>query len=137
MGLARRPVTVGRAARGTGLSPKAIRLYEARGLLQRAERTGSGYRTYSDRDVEVLHFIRRAKTLRLRLDEIKEIIDLQRQGAQPCQRVLGIVEARIQEIDRVVGDLQALRRALERARQTAHEGRSRGQKTVVCQIIES
>ncbi len=87
--------------------------------------------------MEVLHFVRQAKALGLRLDEIKEIIDLQRRGGQPCQRVLRIVEARMQEIDRTVRDLRALRRGLQRARQAAREGRSRGHKTVVCQIIES
>ncbi len=130
-------LTVGQAARGTGLSPKAIRLYEARGLLPPADRTPSGYRTYSDHDVDVLHFIRQAKVLGLRLGEIREIIDLQRRGAQPCQRVLGILEARIQEIDRVLGDLRALRRGLQAGRQVALQERGRGHATVVCQIIES
>ncbi len=133
----RRRLTVGQAAGGTGLSPKAIRLYEARGLLPPADRTPSGYRLYSDRDVAVLHFIRQAKALGLRLAEIKEIIDLQRRGAQPCQRVLGILEARIQEIDRILGDLRALQRGLQGARQVAQEARSQGQATVVCPIIES
>ncbi len=133
----RRRVTVGQAARGSGLSPKAIRLYEARGLLPPADRTPSGYRVYSDHDVAVLHFIRQAKALGLRLAEIKEIIDLQRRGAQPCQRVLGILEARVQEIDRILRDLRALRRGLQWARHVAQEARSRGQATVVCQIIES
>ncbi len=132
-----RRLTVGQAAGDTGLSPKAIRLYEARGLLPPADRTPSGYRLYSDHDVAVLRFIRQAKALGLRLAEIKEIIDLQRRGAQPCQRVLGILEARIQEIDRILRDLRALRRGLQGARQVAHEARSRGQATVVCQIIES
>ncbi len=130
-------LTVGQAAGDAGLSPKAIRLYEARGLLPPADRTPSGYRTYSDHDVAVLHFIRQAKALGLRLAEIKEIIDLQRRGAQPCQQVLRIVESRVHEIDRTVRDLRALRRGLQRARQAAREGQSRGRKTVVCQIIES
>ncbi len=137
MNATRLRLTVGQAARGTGLSPKAVRLYEARGLLPTADRTPSGYRTYSDHDVDVLHFIRQAKALGLRLGEIKEIIDLQRRGAQPCQRVLGILEARIQEIDSVLGDLRALRRGLQRARRVALEETRRGQATVICQIIES
>ena len=62
--------TVGQAARATGLSPKAIRLYEAKALLPPAERTEAGYRLFSDEDLTTLRFIRQAKTLGLRLDEI-------------------------------------------------------------------
>lgn len=69
-------MTVGQAATASGLSPKAVRLYEKRGLIGPVERTDSGYRTYSADDVALLTFIRRAKSLGLRLDEIRQIIDL-------------------------------------------------------------
>jgi len=55
-------VTVGSAAEQTGLSAKAIRLYERKGLLAEAERTEAGYRLFTPDDIAVLHFIRRAKT---------------------------------------------------------------------------
>jgi DNA-binding transcriptional MerR regulator len=132
-----RAITIGRAARGSGLSPKAIRLYETRGLLDPAVRTESGYRTYSERDMEVLRFIRQAKTLGLRLDEVRDIIDLQRQGAQPCGKVLDIVEGHIREIDRTMADLRALRKALGRARESAKTSSALGADAVVCRIIES
>lgn len=130
-------VTVGRAARRTGLSEKAIRLYESRGLLETAERTEAGYRTYSDEDIDVLLFIRQAKALGLRLEEIKDIIDLQRGGAQPCQKVLQLVDSHITEIDRTITDLKALRSSLVNARRAAEEGDRNGDLAVVCRIIES
>ncbi len=37
-------MTVGRAARRAGLTPKAVRLYESKGLLDPAPRTDAGYR---------------------------------------------------------------------------------------------
>ncbi len=86
-------ITIGQAARRSGLSPKAIRLYEAKGLLDAADRTPSGYRTYTDEDVAVLRFIRQAKSLDLRLNEIRDVIDLQRGGARPCQTVRGFSTA--------------------------------------------
>ena len=130
-------LTIGRAARLSGLSAKAIRLYETRGLLDPAERTESGYRTYSARDVEVLRFIRQAKSLGLHLHEVRAILDLQRQGAQPCDTVLDLVESHIREIDRTMSDLHALREALVRVREAAKESSSRGEDAVVCCIIES
>jgi len=130
-------ITVGKAARQTGLTEKAIRLYERKGLLNPAERTDSGYRTFDRDDLEVLRFIRQAKALGLRLEEIKDIIDLQREGAQPCGKVVYMVDSHIQEIDRTIADLTTLRRSLLRARQAARESSRNGKGTVICHIIES
>lgn len=104
-------ITVGEAARRAGVSPNAVRLYEARGILPPAARTESGYRTYSDHEVELLRFVRRARALGLRLEEIGRILDLQRQGAQPCDTVVRLLERHISDIDRTMADLKALRRA--------------------------
>jgi hypothetical protein len=56
-------LTVGQAARRAGLTAKAVRLYEARGLLPPAERTSSGYRCYTEHDIRLLRFIRQARDL--------------------------------------------------------------------------
>ena len=130
-------VTVGQASRRTGLTEKAIRLYESKGLLKLAERTEAGYRTYTDADIDIMRFIRQAKALGLRLEEIKNIIDLQREGAQPCQKVLQLVDAHLSEIDRTMADLKALRRSLASARRAAAESSRKGDSAVVCRIIES
>ena len=130
-------ITVGEAARRAGVSPKAVRLYEARGILPPAERTESGYRTYGDRDVELLRFVRRARALGLRLEEIRRILDLQRQGAQPCDAVVRLLERHISDIDRTLTDLKALRRALAGALEGAKTSARQGNDAVVCRIIES
>lgn len=129
-------VTVGRAAALTGLTPKAVRLYERKGLLPEAERTEAGYRVFTADDLEVLHFIRRAKALDLALDEIKDVLDLQRGGEQPCERVTGILDAHIAEIDRKLADLRRLRRSLLGARRFASTAGRAGQDAVICQIID-
>lgn len=130
-------MTVKAAAEAAGVSPKAVRLWESKGLLPTAERTASGYRLFSEGDVAVLGFIRRAKALDLTLGEIKEILDLQRGGGTPCGRVTALLDTHIADIDRAIGDLRALRRSLVDARRAALESMQRGQDAVVCQIIES
>jgi DNA-binding transcriptional MerR regulator len=50
--MSRAGITVGEAARRAGVSAKAVRLYESRGILPPAERTEAGYRTYTEGDVE-------------------------------------------------------------------------------------
>lgn len=130
-------VTVGRAAELTGLTPKAVRLYERKGLLPEAERTESGYRLYARDALDVLHFIRQAKTLDLTLEEIKDILDLQRGGEQPCERVTGMLDAHLSEIDRKLADLRRLRRSLLDARRAARTARRDGREAVICRIIEN
>ncbi|MDE3074343.1 MAG: MerR family DNA-binding protein [Chloroflexota bacterium] len=134
---AKSSITVGTAARRAGVSAKAIRLYEAHGLLEPAQRTDAGYRTFSEYDVELLLFIRQAKALGLQLKDIKDIIDLQRQGAQPCSKVLQLLDARIREIDETMADLKALRATLAKARAEAQNSSRQGNDATVCCIIES
>jgi DNA-binding transcriptional MerR regulator len=130
-------MTVGRAARRAGLTSKAVRLYEARGLLPPARRSESGYRVYSEHDVEVLRFVRQARALSLSLDEIKEILDLRRRGDCPCGTVTQLLDHHLERVNRALGDLEALRRTLLHAKATAESGLASVQQAVVCQIIES
>lgn len=130
-------VTVGTAAQEAGLSAKAVRLYERKGLLAPAERTQAGYRLFSPEDIAVLHFIRRAKALDLSLDEIKTILDLQRGGEQPCQLVTTILDAHLAEIDQKIADLRTLRDSLRTARLGAAAARRDGNDAFICQIIET
>lgn len=130
-------MTVGTAAAAAGVSSKAVRLWESKGLLPPAERTEAGYRIFTDQDVAMLRFIRQAKALDLSLAEIKDIVDLQRDGAAPCARVTELLGAHIDEIDRTIAELRQLRRSLAAARRAARDSQRRGENAVVCRIIET
>ena len=130
-------MTVGAAAQEAGVSAKAVRLWEAKGLIAPAQRTDAGYRLFTADDVHVLHFIRQAKALGLTLPDIKDILDLQRQGATPCARVTELLDTRLAEIDRTLADLRALRRSLGAARRAARDTQRRGQDAMICRIIET
>ena len=60
---------IGELARRTGTTPKAIRLYEARGLMGAVARAGS-YRHYGEADVARVLLIRQAQALGFRLSEL-------------------------------------------------------------------
>lgn len=130
-------VTIGGAAQATGLSRKAIRLYEAQGLLGALKRTQGGYRTYGEHDVAVLRFIRQARVLGLDLGEVRRILELQRGGVQPCATVQWLLDRRIGEIDDTIVQLQELRRSLLGALNSSRDRRGYGDEVVVCQLIES
>ena len=130
-------LTIGQAAQESGLTPKAIRLYEERGLIAEPHRTQSGYRTYTAEDVTILNFIRQARAVGLKLAEIKRVLDLQQSGAQPCDTVLTLVEERVREIDEKMASLHALRATLISVGNSARDSRKRGEDAVVCRLIES
>lgn len=130
-------VTIGEAAERAGVTPKAIRLYETRGLLAPPERTTAGYRTYGPSDIALLSFIRQAKSVGLRLEEVGRIIDLERAGQQPCATVIDLLDARLSEIDNKLADLKALRRTLRNARSQAEDAARSGREAVVCRVIET
>jgi len=69
-----RPLTIGKAARRSGFSVRALRFYERQGLLPAAGRTPGGFRLYVEADLHRLDFIRQAKALGLTLEQIRQLI---------------------------------------------------------------
>lgn len=66
--------TVTQLGRELGLTPRAIRFYEDKGLI--APRRAGNTRVYTHRDRARLKLIMRGKTLGFSLQEIKEYLDL-------------------------------------------------------------
>ncbi|MFD8352442.1 heavy metal-responsive transcriptional regulator [Streptomyces coelicoflavus] len=129
--MARPGLTIGQAARAAGITRKAVRVYEARGLLPAAQRTTAGYRLYSERDIKLMTFIRRARTLGLHLDDIRAVLAIRNGGTPPCATVRDLLDDRIAEIDTTIAELLALRETLTGTRQRADD-----QSVNVCGIIE-
>jgi DNA-binding transcriptional MerR regulator len=58
---------IGELARRAGVTPKAIRFYERRGILPAAKRAANRYRLYGDDAAETLRFVKQAGGLGLTL----------------------------------------------------------------------
>lgn len=127
-----RPVTIGRAATAAGLSAKAVRLYEARGLLATRPRTAAGYRLYTDADIARLRFIAAARDLGLHVDQIADILAAARDGRQPCATTLAALDQRIEEIDHRIAGLTELRASLVAAR----DATPTTTEAAICPVIE-
>ncbi len=129
-------LTVGEVARAVGVSTKAIRVWESKGLIPHPERDDARYRVFTQDDLALARFVSQAKSLGLTLSEIKDIIDLQRAGSTPCQRVLAAIDQHLEEIDQALADLQQLRQTLLTARDGAACGKESGDRSHICRIIE-
>ena len=129
---------IGKVAKQAGTNAKTIRYYEAIGLLTKPQRGENRYRLYPKEVVELLHFIRKAQGLGLRLSEIKEIADLRLKGHDPCLHVRPLLERKIADLDQRLNDLLTLRRRLKRLVAGWEVPRRRGRsKAIVCTHIEA
>jgi MerR family copper efflux transcriptional regulator len=129
-------LTIGEAARRSGLTPKAVRLYEARGLLPPAERTKAGYRLYTDHDLRALRFIRQARTVGLGLAEIHTIMALRRTGIPPSKDIIALLQARVGEVERQLSQLQLLQHALADVLDAVISTAHRGEDARLCCILD-
>lgn len=113
--MSQRALKIGEVASLAGVGQRAIRFYEAKGLLARPPRGENGYRLYPPEAVDVLRFVRQAQRLGLSLDEIKEIIAIRRGGRPPCTHVRTLLAEKVTEMDAKLRDLLEMRRRLRQS----------------------
>ena len=137
--MSQQSMLISKLGRRLKVNPKTIRYYEEIGLLPEPARNPSGYRVYSDRDVERLAFILRAKALDFSLEEIGEILALRERGEVPCPYVLHQIAAKIAEVDEKIEQLRQLRAELEelRAEAVTLPSEEIAAKGRICHLIEN
>jgi Cu(I)-responsive transcriptional regulator len=94
------------------LAAKTIRYYEEAGLLEPAKRRPNGYREYTEKDVHVLRFIRRARSLGFTVQDCRELLSLYTDQQRSSRSVRTVAIRRLGEIERKLAELQSLRDAL-------------------------
>lgn len=99
-------MNIGQASKASGVSAKMIRYYEQTGLIPKADRTGSGYRDYSDTDVHMLRFIRRARDLGFSVAEIGDLLELWRDETRQSAEVKRLAQGHVEELERKIAGLQ-------------------------------
>lgn len=104
-------MNIGEASRRSGLPPKTIRYYEEVGLLRPA-RAQNGYRDYRDRDVHLLRFLQRSRSLGFSIEEARKLLALYADDNRHSEDVRSMASGRIAEIDRKIAELQSLKRSL-------------------------
>ena len=128
---------IGEAARDSGLEPSAIRFYESAGVLPEPERTPSGYRDYSESDVETLRLARRLRALELPLGDIRGIVSMSVRGEAPCQPVRAAIDREATAIDARIMDLKRLREELTRLQAASENLVDDWPNACVCHVLEA
>lgn len=105
-------LTIGKLAERTGMSADTLRYYEKMGLIKAASRSSAGYRIYGDDAERIIQFIRGAKTLNFTLDEIRQLLTLNRSDKATCAEVLHHTTGKIAEAEQKIRELKEVKKAL-------------------------
>lgn len=103
---------IGELSHRVALPTQTIRYYERLGLLDPPEQTESQYRLYSEKAVERLQFIQKAKLYGLSLNEIKQLIEIRVEGVPPCASLKAMVKKHLDELDCYIQEILAFRQEL-------------------------
>jgi MerR family copper efflux transcriptional regulator len=106
-------MNIGEAARASEISAKTIRYYEAAGLIATAERTGGGYRVYTQADVHVLRFIKRARDLGFSIERIRRLLDLWQDKSRASRDVKRLALDHIADIAAKIAAISTVRDAVQ------------------------
>ena len=103
---------IGEVAARAGVNVETLRYYERRGLLAEPARRPSGYRSYDERSVRVVRFIKRAQELGFTLADIEELLRLAEGGSASCHEVRALANAKVVDLEGRIATLEAMRRSL-------------------------
>ncbi|MDR1036561.1 MAG: MerR family transcriptional regulator [Deltaproteobacteria bacterium] len=113
---------IGRLAVLAGTTAMTVRYYEKAGLLDKPRRNDNGYRCYSERDLEILLFVRHCRSHGFTLEEIKDLLALRDAPEASCGLVDQIVVRHIEKLDAELKSLKSLRDQLMELRSRCPPG---------------
>ena len=129
---------IGEVARRTSLTVDAIRFYEKRKLLPKADRSAGRFRLYTEGTVERLHFIQLMQGLGFCLREVGELIQLRESRVEACESVRELLTAKLATVRAKMRELRRLETELEAdfrkcSRELNHR---RGNTACPCPVLE-
>ncbi|MGY6030741.1 Cu(I)-responsive transcriptional regulator [Phytobacter sp. AG2a] len=99
-------------AKKTGLTSKAIRFYEDKGLVTPPLRGDNGYRSYTQQHINELTLLRQARQVGFNLEECGELVNLFNDPARHSADVKARTLQKVSEIERHIVELEAMRKQL-------------------------
>lgn len=124
-------MNIGEASKKSGVSAKLIRHYESIGIIPKASRALSGYRTYSEKEVNILRFVKRSRGLGFSMEEIKKLVGLWRNKKRASLEVKKLATKHIENLELKIHELQSMVDSLKHLANNCH-----GDDRPECPILE-
>ena len=124
---------IGELSKKSGFPIKTLRYYDEIGLIRPSGRDPvSRFREYGEEALDMLALVGAAKLAGLSLTQIKQILVAARRGSA-CDKVIPLLDEKVEEIDRAMRALQELRARLVRA---VKSGKPKSSRKYTCAILE-
>jgi len=119
-------------AKKTGLTSKAIRFYEEKGVVTPPVRAENGYRSYNGHHLDELNLLRQARQVGFTLDECRELVAL---FNDPSRHSADVKARTLQKADEIAAHIEELHAM--RARLLALAEACPGDDSAECPIINN
>jgi len=129
---------VGQVAKQYGISADTLRYYDQLDLVSPSQRSGAGYRLYSDSDLKVLDFVLHAKGVGFTLEDTRELLSLSlnKQSAS-CHDVKSFTAIKLTELAAKIAELQKMQLALQKLHDACCGGEETAEHCTILQALES
>lgn len=124
-------MNIGEVSKLSDLNAKMIRRYEEEGIIPRAGRNLSGYRQYTEKDVHILRFVKRARELGFSMKDVKELLGLWKNKARTSAQVKNLAHKHIQELEKKLFEIESMLSTLQHLVKHCH-----GDHRPDCPILE-
>ena len=102
-------MNIGKAARLSGLTVKAVRYYSDIGIIKPNIAVDTGYRNFSEPDLAKLQFVAKARKFDFSLDDCRELLALYENTERSSKEVKALTLEKIGEIDTKLAELNMLK----------------------------
>jgi Cu(I)-responsive transcriptional regulator len=106
-------MNIGEVAKLSMVNAKMIRRYEEQGIIPKASRTFAGYRQYSEKDVHILRFVKRARELGFSMKDTKQLLGLWKNQNRSNSQVKSLAQKHKTELEEKLNEIQAMLSTLD------------------------
>tara|TARA_R110001592_G_scaffold200586_1_gene449462 strand:+ start:2725 stop:3153 length:429 start_codon:yes stop_codon:yes gene_type:complete len=128
---------VNQVAKLLSVTPDTVRFYTRIKLLQPSKSSSTGYRDYSEKEVNRLRFVLSARQLGFSVSDIQQILAEADDKKSPCMMVRRLIDQRLHETEQRFSEMLELR---ERMCQAVIEWNDKPNKAptehTICHLIE-
>ena len=125
-------LSIGQLSKRTGVKVPTIRYYEQQGLIEPPHRSQGNQRRYEPVTMKRLSFIKHARDLGIKIDAIRQLIDLSIDPDKPCKEADTIAKEHLAEIQIKIANLKRLEKELIRI-----SSRCSSERIGECYVIQS
>lgn len=123
-------MNIGEAAQSSGVNAKLIRHYESIGIIPKVIRSESGYRIYSETDIHILTFVKRARGLGFSMKEIQQLLALWK-NKRPSSEVKAMALGHVKNLEQKISELETMAKTLRQLAKCCH-----GDNRPECPILD-